>query len=480
MTNMDISTVVTSILAAFGNGRDLFNRIQQKKDLKRTGTDKSKRNLRTHGSRKKKRRNTNDAAVPVRNEDIDDLRIQVSLEKGPAEIQKEYDRSVQRLGERFKKGDELAHGSLAHTLLILNAGLMKLIASCLSSDGQGYNCAGTVDRRSLLSLSDSAAADAITALDELRQRLISASTTAPKSAMLPAGQRGGQRTRSLSRQRSKTESKKNGKAEDKRRPQSATRRPTATTTQAKKNITGSSPKPPSNMASSNQAFRGMWIRSRKGSSISLATTAVTSQHPAQQAPKKLPNMMKQCDMEHNQGHPAFAHLQQYGRSPHNEGDFQFNRRDHLGQQQPSSIRTTVLNNDNRRPAAAAPYIPRVLRKDMPPLSPLVPLSQNLQPPRGRTGAGGGPAVASSTSVSSSSTKLGEVPHRGRFAHSTPLNAPPTSSQAQNPRPTGPVVEVGYQRPRVAFHAGLEYWRRLAAEANEREHVNARRGVGARK
>ncbi|KLJ08074.1 hypothetical protein EMPG_16476 [Blastomyces silverae] len=475
---MDISTVVTSILAAFGNGRDLFNRIQQKKDLKRTGTDKSKRNLRTHGSRKKRRRNTNDAAVPVRSEDIDDLRIQASLERGPTEIKKEYDQSVQRLGERFKKGDELAHGSLAHTLLILNAGLMKLIASCLSSDGQGYNCAGTVDRRSLLSLSDSAAADAITALDELRQRLISASTPAPKSAMIPVGQKGRQRSRSLSRQRSG----KSSKAEDKCRPQSATRRPTTTTTQAKKNIAGSSPKPASNMPSSNQAFRGMWIRSRKGSSISLATTAVTSQHPAQQAPKKLPNMMKQCDMEHNQGHPAFAHLQQYGRSPNSERDFQFSGRDNRGQQQPSSIRTTVLSTDNRRTAAAAaaPSISRVLRKDMPPLSPLVPLSQNLQPPRGRAGAGGGPAVASSTSVSSGSTKLGEIPNRGRFAHATSLHPPPTSSQAQNSRPTRPVVEVGYQRPRVAFHAGLEYWRRLAAEANEREGVHARRGVGGRK
>ncbi|OAT08321.1 hypothetical protein BDBG_04281 [Blastomyces gilchristii SLH14081] len=472
---MDISTVVTSILAAFGNGRDLFNRVQQKKDLKRTGTDKSKRNLRTHGSRKKKRRNTNDAAVPVRSEDIDDLRIQASLERGPAEIKREYDQSVQRLGERFKKGDELAHGSLAHTLLILNAGLMKLIASCLSSDGQGYNCAGTVDRRSLLSLSDSAAADAITALDELRQRLISASTPAPKSAMIPAGQKERQRSRSLSRQRSG----KSSKAEDKCRPQSAARRPTTTTTQVKKNVAGSPLKPASNIASSNQAFRGMWIRSRKGSSISLATTAVTSQHPAQQAPKKLPNMIKQCDMEHNQGHPAFAHLQQHRRSPNNEGDFQFSGRDHRGQQLPSSIRTTVISTDNRRTAAAAaPSISRVLRKDMPPLSPLVPLSQNLQPPRGRAGAGGCPAVASSTSVSSGSTKLGEIPNRGRFSHSTSLQ--PTSSQARNSGPTGPVVEVGYQRPSVAFHAGLEYWRRLAAEANEREGVNARRGVGGKK
>ncbi|EEH10201.1 predicted protein [Histoplasma capsulatum G186AR] len=460
---MDVTTVVTSILEAFGNGRDFFNRIHKKKDLKRSGTDKSKRDLKTHGSRKKKRRNTNDAAVPVRSEDMDDLRIQASLERGPAEIKKEYDTSVQRLGERFKKGDELAQGSLAHTLLILNAGLMKLIASCLSSDGQGYNCAGTVDRRSLLILSDSAAADAITALDELRQRLINASTPAPKSAIIPAGQKGRQRSRSLSRQRPKAESGKNSKAEDRNQAPSATAWLTTTTGQRKKNTAGPSPKPASNMATSGREFTGMWIRSRKGSSISLATTAVTSQHPAQQAPKKLPNMLKQCDMEHNQGHPAFAHLQQqYGRSPNNEANFQPSGREHRGQQL-SSIRTAALNNG--RTPVAAPSITRVLRKDLPPLSPLVPLSQNLQPPRGRTGAGGGPGAASSISVSSGSTKLGEIPSRGRFAQASSLNPLPLPP-AQISRPTGPVVEVGYQRPRVAFNAGLEYWRNLAAGAND--------------
>lgn len=121
MTNMDVTTVVTSILEAFGNGRDFFNRIHKKKDLKRSGTDKSKRDLRTHGSRKKKRRNTNDAAVPVRSEDMDDLRIQASLERGPAEIKKEYDTSVQRLGERFKKGDGMQLHLFCFLLLLVGS-----------------------------------------------------------------------------------------------------------------------------------------------------------------------------------------------------------------------------------------------------------------------------------------------------------------------------------------------------------------------
>ncbi|OJD15427.1 hypothetical protein AJ78_04327 [Emergomyces pasteurianus Ep9510] len=466
---MDISNVVSSILSAFGNGRDLFSRIQQKKDLKRRGTDKSKRDLKPHGSRKKKRRNTNDAAVPAPGEDIDDLRIQASLEQRPAEIKREYDKNVQRLGERFKKGDELAQGSLAHTLLVLNAGLMKLIASCLSSDGQGYNRAGTLDRRSLLSLSDSAAVDAITALDELRQRLISASTAKPDAAIITVGQKGKQRSRSLSRQRLRTGPGSNNKTEDRKRTQSATRRAT-TVPQGKKSNAGASPTPASKMHTSNQAFRGMWIRSRKGSSISLATTAVTSQHPAQQAPKKLSNIMKQCDMEHNQGHPAFAHLQQRGRSSNSEGDFQIHRPEPRGQQ--PSIRTTILND--RR--TATPAISRVLRKEMPsPLSPLVPVPPNLQPPRGRTGAGGGLGASSSTSVSSGSTKLGEIPNRGQVAQPTSLHPPPPSSRAQNSRVTGPVVEVGYQRPRVALNAGFGYWRKLAANANNLEGINPRRG-----
>lgn len=350
---------------------------------------------------------------------------------------------------------------------------MKLIASCLSSDGQGYNCAGTVDRRSLLILSDSAAADAITALDELRQRLINASTPAPKSAIIPAGQKGRQRSRSLSRQRPKAESGKNSKAEDRNPSPSATTWPTTTTGQRKKHTAGPPPKPASNMATSGREFTGMWIRSRKGSSISLATTAVTSQHPAQQTPKKLPNMLKQCDMEHNQGHPAFAHLQQYGRSPNNEANFQRCRREHRGQQL-SSIRTAALNND--RTPVSAPSITRVLRKDLPPLSPLVPLSQNPQPPRGRTGAGGGPGAASSISVLSGSTKLGEIPNRGRFAQASSLNPlPPPPAQVS--RPTRQVVEVGYQQPRVAFNAGLEYWRNLAAGGNDAKKSMFEEGRG---
>ncbi|OAX81217.1 hypothetical protein ACJ72_04443 [Emergomyces africanus] len=471
---MDISNVVSSILSAFGNGRDLFNRMQKKKDLKRRGTDKSKRDLKTHGSRKKKRRNTNDTAVPVPSEDLDDLRIQASLERGPAEIKREYDNSVQRLGERFKKGDELAQGSLAHTLLVLNAGLMKLIASCLSSDVQGYHSAGTADRRSLLSLSDSAAVDAISALDELRQRLINASTAAPNEAIINVGQKGKQRSTSLSRQTSKAgPGSNNNKARDRKRAQSATRRATTAAGQGKKNNTGASPTPASKMETSNQAFRGMWIRSKKGSSISLATTAVTSQHPAQQAPKKLTNVMKQCDMEHNQGHPAFAHLQQRGRPSTVEGNFQIHRPEPRGQQPP--IRTTILNG---RKAATTPAISRVLRKEMPPLSPLVPVPQNLQPPRGGTGAGGGLGASSSTSISSGSTKLGEIPNRGRFGQSTsqhPPLPPHPSPRAQNSRVTGPVVEVGYQRPRVALNAGFGYWRKLAADANALEGGNARRG-----
>ncbi|EEH46383.2 uncharacterized protein PADG_02481 [Paracoccidioides brasiliensis Pb18] len=459
MTNMDISTVVTSILAAFGNGRDLFKNMQKKQQLKRRGTDKAKRDQKTHGIRNKKRRNTNNVAVTVRNEDIDDVRIEASLERGPAEIRGEYEKSVRQLGERFRKGDELAQGSLAHTLLILNAGLMKLIASCLSNDAPGRNSGGAVDRRSLLTLSDSAAVDAIRALDELRQRLLNLSTPAPNPVLTPLTQKGRQRSRSVSRQRSNTVLEK--KPGDKNRSQSATR--SGAGARGQENIGGTSPKPPTRTETSNQTFRGMWVRSKKGSSISLATTAVLSQHPAQQAPKKLTNMIKQCEMEHNQDHPAFVHLQQPAQQPNADLAFpQYGRSEPRGPAPP--IRPTMLHCRRTLGSTAS----GVLQKEMQPLSPLVPLSQNLQLPHGRTATRAGPVVSSSSSISSGSTKLGEIPNRRQLAQPTSLLQP------QNSRTMGPVVEVGYQRPRVTLTAGVNYWRKLAADANAREGSNARR------
>lgn len=38
-------------------------------------------------------------------EEVDDQRLCRSLQQGPEDIKREYDRSVRRLGERFRKGD---------------------------------------------------------------------------------------------------------------------------------------------------------------------------------------------------------------------------------------------------------------------------------------------------------------------------------------------------------------------------------------
>ncbi|KAK2810193.1 hypothetical protein FQN50_003163 [Emmonsiellopsis sp. PD_5] len=458
MTNPDISTIVTSILSAFGNGRDLFRNMQKKQEVRRRPSEKSKRDRKPHSPRKKKRRDPDNNAVAIRVDDVDDERIQASLERGPTEIKGEYERSVRRLGERFKKGDELSQGSLAHTLLVLNAGLMKLISTCLSTDGTGYTTAGAVGRRSLLTLSDSAAADAITALDELRQRLLNASTPLPNTMVMPAGQKGRQRSRSASQQRTKT---------DHGRPRASS--------QTRKNFENGNKQPIAKAATSwgaqkdpiakpdfiDQAVRGMWVRSsKKGSSISLATTAVTTHQPPPQLPKKQTNMAKQCDLEHNQGHPAFAHMQTPG-FPNGQLDFrQYNSRrytpTHAPAASPSIVRTQIAND--RRTPNIAKLQKQQQQQDMP-LSPLVPLSQNLQiPSRGRARG------ASAMSISSASTKLGEIPSRLQS------NEPPPSSYTQNSRP---VVEVGYQRPRVAFNAGVKYWKKLGREAAESSHLRER-------
>jgi len=97
--------------------------------------------------------------------------LQDSLEKRPVEIQAEYNKSVAQFGHRFEIGDSIAHTSLAHTLLVLNTGLINLINHALSSDSKTR----ASSKRSLLSLSEVAAADTMNALGQLHARLSVAS-----------------------------------------------------------------------------------------------------------------------------------------------------------------------------------------------------------------------------------------------------------------------------------------------------------------
>ena len=135
--------MVASIISAFGNGRDLFRRMAGKKS-KRKGRE------------------------PTSSEE--EAWLQDSLHHRPLEIQRSYQHHVSRHGHRYEIGDSIAHTSLAHTLLMLNSGLIKLINQALSKDSKD-----NLSRRSLLSLSEVAAADTLNALSQLSLRLNSQS-----------------------------------------------------------------------------------------------------------------------------------------------------------------------------------------------------------------------------------------------------------------------------------------------------------------
>ena len=141
---MEVTHVVASIISAFGNGMDLFRRMAGKKP-KRRGRE------------------------PTYSEE--ELWLRDSLHRRPREIQDSYQKSVTRHGHRFEIGDSMAHTSLAHTLLVLNSGLINLINQALSTDKKKND----LSRRSLLNLSELAAADTLNALSQLSLRLNSQS-----------------------------------------------------------------------------------------------------------------------------------------------------------------------------------------------------------------------------------------------------------------------------------------------------------------
>jgi hypothetical protein len=94
-----------------------------------------------------------------------------SLKNRPVEIRTEYDQSVAKFGRRFQVGDDTAHSSLAHTLLMLNTGLVNIISHALSEDHRSMSTSRSV----LFHLSETAAVDTLTALAQLNSRLALAS-----------------------------------------------------------------------------------------------------------------------------------------------------------------------------------------------------------------------------------------------------------------------------------------------------------------
>ncbi|KAI9728382.1 MAG: hypothetical protein M1828_003782 [Chrysothrix sp. TS-e1954] len=159
MASADIASTIASIIASFGNAREVLKRVCASLKLEKNA---KKLGAATANARK---------------------RLLKSLRLGPKEIKHEYSRGLTAHGKRFKVGDGLAQTSLATTLLKLNSGLVDIISRFL----KGGQTRIHPDYVSLAALSDSSRMETKQSLGALRQRLgHAASPMEGKSSRMPA------------------------------------------------------------------------------------------------------------------------------------------------------------------------------------------------------------------------------------------------------------------------------------------------------
>ena len=141
MAACEVSQIVTSIISAYNTGLNVFKKLKCKK---------------RHKSSRKDTKTIQEEAL-----------LHSSLQHRPRDIRCVYNHNVAALGHRFEVGDTIAHSALAHTLLVLNSGLINVLNSSLSDDIMKRR----QSQHSLLSISEVAAADALYALGQLNYRL---------------------------------------------------------------------------------------------------------------------------------------------------------------------------------------------------------------------------------------------------------------------------------------------------------------------
>ena len=368
---MEVANVVASIISAFGNGMDLFRRMAGKKS-KRKGRE------------------------PTYSEEEAWLRD--SLDRRPREIRDSYTKSVTRLGHRFEIGDTLAHTSLAHTLLVLNSGLINLINQALSTDSKKKD----ISRRSLLHLSELAAADTLNALSQLSLRLSSQSKLSLRAPI--------RATREV-----KSKDSKQGPKRD--------------TTPPKKRP-GPAP----------LLVRGGWVRPKGGSTVS---TASSSKSKGSDGGKKHSRSMSEpaaqtaAQVSSSQPLPAMPFT--------SHARHQSLHETRPPERQPSM---RLVSSDYFLPLHAEPQSYEM----PPPRPPKIPLHSRPDPSHR-------PRPPSQGTFMTTSTKIGEIPERSRSQ-----SIPTFSSQVQDPRlvqylttlPDGLIEEEPKRKGR-----GFKFWKKSA-------------------
>ena len=368
-TNMEVAHVVASIISAFGNGMDLFRRMAGKKP-KRRGRE------------------------PTYSEQ--ELWLRDSLERRPREIRDSYSKSVARLGHRFEIGDSLAHTSLAHTLLVLNSGLINLINQALSTDTKKKD----LSRRSLLNLSEVAAADTLNALSQLSLRL----SSRPRLS-LPASDREA-KSANVKTPKSKPRQEENSREATRKRP-------------------GPAP----------LLVRGGWVRPKSGSTVSSSSSksrGSESKHVRSKSESAMPNTTGPPPVEAQPRAPQAGH-----------GRHHSSYETHRPERQPSML---LVPSDFFTPLRQEPQS----YETPPPRPPKIPLHSRPNPTHR-------PRPPSQGTMMTTSTKIGEIAEAR-----TSRWQPTFSNEVQDPRlvqylttlPDGLVEEEPKKKGR-----GLKFWKK---------------------
>ncbi len=402
MSSVEVTAVVASIVSAFASGMDIFKRMKAKQ-------------------RPKKGRNKPDRLTE------EEWQLQNSLQDRPREIKAEYDRNLARLGNRFAVGDSTAQTSLNHTLLILNTGLIHILSHALSSDTK----AQALSRRSLLSLSENAAADAVRALEQLEGRL---SLTSHLTLTAPSAPN--------KKPRKKGEGTSKARAAHKPRSKSF---PTA-----ERKRPGPDP-----------LVRGAWVRSKSGTSV--VTSSISSSGIS--APKivdlkavstsLLPYGLSLPRFSHNRikSLPSHPSRQSHERPPdhHRKESFSYldhsppsyvasseQKQQHCPDRQPSLLLASpAVFTDIQTISSLSPCLPPPPPPKIPLQNPIPSQDTALSAPRMRI------RPSSVATFMTASTKIGEIPEHRWLNHHSNNNSDPA-------RPTLPWEEQQYAKKPLPY------------------------------
>ena len=390
MSSVEVTAVVASIVSAFASGMDIFKRMKARQ-------------------RSKKSRNNPDRLTE------EWWQLQTSLQDRPQEIKAEYDRNLARLGNRFAVGDSTAQTSLNHTLLILNTGLIQILSHALSSDIK----AQALSRRSLLKLSENAAADAVRALEQLEGRL---SSTSKLTLTAPL-------TTNKKPRKKREGTSKSVAGPPKARPAYKPRSKSFSTTERKR------PGP-------DPLIRGAWVRSKSGtsvitSSVSSSGTAVPKTVDLKAVSASLvPYGLSFPRLSHNRtkSSPSYPSRLSQERPPDHHRKESFSYLDHLPPSYVASLEQKEQHCPNRQPSlllaspevftgignmsSQSPSLPPPPPPKIPLQNPISCQDTTLSAPRMRVRP---PSVAT---FMTASTKIGEIPEHRWLNHDSNNNSDP--------------------------------------------------------